>query len=439
VSRIRLLTCPLPALVAALVFGAGPWAQAKAQLRLPTVTLPAVPLKDTLEPVAGPVGATATNELSQLRRLRIQDLVRKERKLVDVDRAGEPIVRGELLAFAPTAAGLDLAATEGMTVLRRQSLADLGVELVVLAVPTKTSIHRALKRLRKTDPTGTYDYNHLYLSGGRVEQGSATPDAPATTARASTAPEWRRIGLIDSGVDAGHPAFREVTIKPWGCAGASMPDAHGTAVASLIAGRDPPFHGAAPGSTVYAADVYCGRPQGGSVDTISGAFSWLVTERVPVINVSLVGPHNATLAAVVARVIARGYLIVAAVGNDGPAALPLYPAAYAGVVAVTGVDAKERVLVEANRGPHVAFAAPGADMVAAADHAGYAAVRGTSFAVPIVAGLLAAYCAAPEPVCATDAVAKLARQAIDLGARGRDPVYGFGLVGRELRIAPKKT
>lgn len=71
--------------------------------------------------------------------------------------------------------------------------------------------------------------------------------------------------------------------------------------------------------------MYCGSPTGGSVDALAAAFSWLVDERVAVINVSLVGAKNAMLERIVGSLIERGYLIVAAVGNDGPAAPPLYP------------------------------------------------------------------------------------------------------------------
>jgi subtilisin family serine protease len=157
---------------------------------------------------------------------------------------------------------------------------------------------------------------------------------------------------------------------------------------------------------------------------------------VPVVNISLVGPANRTLELVVRRAAARGVLLVAAVGNDGPAAAPLYPAAYPEVVAVTAVDARGQVLPEACRGPHVAFAAPGSDMAAAGIVNGlYATPRGTSFAAPLVAGLLASTVHAPDTTAAL-AVTALARDAVDAGAPGRDVVYGHGLVARELRTDP---
>jgi subtilisin family serine protease len=150
----------------------------------------------------------------------------------------------------------------------------------------------------------------------------------------------------------------------------------------------------------------------------------------------LVGPRNAMLERVIGSLIAGGYVIVAAVGNDGPAAPPLYPASYQNVVGVTAVDAHQRVLLEAARGPQVMFASPGADLAAAgADHS-YAAVRGTSFAAPFVAALLAAGLAAPNSADAAAAIDALAKTAIDLDPPGRDLTYGFGLVGADYRTDP---
>jgi subtilisin family serine protease len=79
------------------------------------------------------------------------------------------------------------------------------------------------------------------------------------------------------------------------------------------------------------------------------------------------------------------------------------------------------------------FAAPGADLEAAGTGQAYAAVRGTSFAAPIVAALLASGITAPNAADAADAIDALAKSAIDLGPPGRDLTYGFGLVGADFR------
>jgi len=215
--------------------------------------------------------------------------------------------------------------------------------------------------------------------------------------------------------------------------------AHATAVASLLAGRTEGFRGAAPGATLYVADVYGATPAGGSALSVVRGLGWLAQRKTPVINISLVGPPNALLEAGVAALIAKGHVVVAAVGNDGPGAAPLYPAAYPGVVAVTGVDARRRVLPEAGRGAYVSFAAPGADMAAAGLDAELVGVRGTSFAAPLAAGRLARLLPRPDPALAQRAVELLGREASDLGAPGRDPVYGRGLVAFDLAVRPTGT
>jgi subtilisin family serine protease len=124
----------------------------------------------------------------------------------------------------------------------------------------------------------------------------------------------------------------------------------------------------------------------------------------------------------------KGHLIVAAAGNDGPAAPPVFPGGYGAVVAVTAVDARQQVYRYANRGAYVDFAAAGVD-VSAMDPAGLrASATGTSFAAPIVAAQLAARMTRPDVNAAKAAVAALEKQARDLGSPGRDPTFGSGLV-----------
>ena len=412
------------------------WApRAEAQIGLPSVRLPAVSLPSLTggldKTVSAAVNDLNPDRLQDLRKLQVRDLLRRYPKVIEADPNGAPVIRGEVLVFSPSDAVLEAARQAGFQVVRERPLEGLDARIVVLRAPEGTSTRKALERLRALDPSGSYDFNHLYTPSGTVSTASATASAGVAPSGATVT-----VGLIDSGVDAAHPVFRGVAIHRHGCPAGQVPGPHGTAVASLMVGRSERFHGAAPGSELYAADVFCGLPTGGAVDAVADAFGWLVHERVPVINVSLVGPANAMLESVVRMVIARGHIVVAAVGNDGAAAPPLYPAAYPDVVGVTAVDARRRVLVEAERGKQVKFAAPGADMSAASPHQTYAMVRGTSFASPIVAGLLAAEMAGPDKGAAERAIADLARRAVDLGAPGLDPVYGYGLVGADLRPEP---
>jgi subtilisin family serine protease len=401
--------------------------------------LPQLPPAQALSPgLPGGAGLLDPPDLRDLRQLRIRALLASHGALIERDPHGEPIVRNEILAFSPGEAALGAASAAGFVVSRERVLEGIDARIVVLRVPEHVATARALKDLRAKDPQGSYDFNHLYM-----ESGDVAPAAPAAPASAETPVEsapgevLRKVGLVDGGIDAAHSAFRAMKLHTHGCDDRPVPSAHGTAVASLLVGNTEGFRGAAAGAELYAADIYCGLPTGGAVDAVAEAFAWLAREAVPVINVSLVGPPNLMLQELVRRVIAHGQIIVAAVGNDGPAAPPLYPASYPGVLGVTAVDRHDRVLPEAARGNQVAFAAPGADMVAASAPQAFAPVRGTSFAAPIVAGILANSPHALSKAAADEAVASLARGATDLGAPGRDPVYGYGLVGEALRPPAK--
>jgi hypothetical protein len=65
-------------------------------------------------------------------------------------------------------------------------------------------------------------------------------------------------------------------------------------------------------------------------------------------------------------------------------------------------------------------------------------VRGTSYASPLVAGLLARLIAHERTAAVDEVVRQLATSADHRGRPGRDPRYGFGVVGRDLRIDPAR-
>lgn len=374
-------------------------------------------LDGPLMAISGAVQSLAPGDLLRLRKERLRALVRDNRTTLDVDDQGNPVRRDEILGLGLGIDALTKAKAVGFSVSRTETMDDFGPVTTVLVPPRGKAARKAIETLRVLDPAGTYTLDHVY-------EPARAPLAPAKGSAAGGSPmpaSGTRIGLIDGGVGR-HPAFAGAEIEQRGFAGDVKPSGHGTAVASLIVGNAGPFHGAAPGTPLAVADVYGGAASNGSALAIVRAMAWLAQKGVKVVNISLVGPANPLLEAGVKALMAKGILVVAAVGNDGPAAPPQYPASYPGVVAVTGVDARGRALIEAGRPLHLDFAAPGADMVGAVPGGGWEALRGTSFAAPLVTASLA--------------------RAGSLGALAAEARPGSGKVGRgivcgECRTPPK--
>jgi hypothetical protein len=445
---------------------------AHAQLRLPSINLPSTSSIGGLD-----LGRGLDRRLDQLRQsgdladladlravrlAQVSQLLRRHRDVLEADPRGEPAVRREILAWASNPAALAAALAGGLRIDR-----EIGVDVrteagtqtgtapgtapgpelpdlrtLVLRVPDGADTATVVARLRAADPDGVYDFNHIYTGSAATPLGDGAPAAASGTGAArgagprAQAGGWR-VGLVDSGVDATHAAFQAARIERWGCAGQPHPSAHGTAVAALMVGQSGRFRGAAPQADLYAADIYCDSPTGGSADKIGAALAWLAAEHVAVINLSLVGPPNAALERIVGALQRRGHLLVAAVGNDGPAAPPLYPASYPGVVGVSAVDRNGRALPEAARGPQVMFAAPGNNMVSAAlGVQAFRPVRGTSFAAPLVAALLSASVTRPDRAQAAAAIAALAKQAVRADGATVSNETGYGVVGAALRVDP---
>jgi subtilisin family serine protease len=244
-----------------------------------------------------------------------------------------------------------------------------------------------------------------------------------------------RIAVIDTAIDAEHPALAGVVAEQYD----AMPDVeakdrnHGTSVDGLIAGVGP-FRGIAPGSAIYHARAFEGGQS--TMDVILDALDWAAGKKVRVINMSFVGPDNDLMKAACANARARGMVLVAAAGNNGPGAPYGYPGAYSGVIAVTATDANDALMPKANRWPYVFLSAPGVDMLAPVD-GGTDVVTGTSFAAAIVSGAVANLIHG-NPERSADWIEKaLADTASDLGPAGRDDDFGFGLINAEAAAALK--
>ena len=332
-----------------------------------------------------PADSASAQEIENFRQARLNALIAANRNVLDRDPNGQPVRRRELIATNPDAVSLAVAARAGFRISGDELEPSLGMRMVTLTIPASMNVRKALVAIRRAAPAMVVDFNHIYEPSGGV----LLPVAGAVLASSSRSiARPTRIAMIDGGV-ASHPSLLRASIEQQGFAGEAQPTGHGTAVGSLLVGDQGPFRGAARGAQLFVADVYGGNPAAGSTSSIVRALSWAASKNPAVINISLVGPNNAALARAIGAVEARGIKVVAAVGNDGPAAPPQYPASYPGVVSVTGVDAQGKALPEASRAGHLDFAAPGADMIAALPGQGFTVVRGTSFAAPLAAARLA--------------------------------------------------
>ena len=349
----------------------------------PGVSEAVAPTLNTVSGLPERIAEAPPATLLQLRELRLRELIRQHPRELESDGSGQPIRRGVIVVLDPDQASLQMALRSGFTIVRQDQDSELGIWSLTLAVPRNVSTREALKRLRKVAPRLQADFDHLYEPAG----GALLPFAGALAANQGSG-GGSRIGIVDGGV-ASHPSMSGASIEQSGFAGNPQPTGHGTAVASLIVGNQGPFRGAARGAKLFVADVYGGSRAAGSASSVVRALSWLASKRPQVINISLVGPQNRLVQRAVQVLRARGVEIVAAVGNDGPAAPPQFPASYPGVVSVTGVDSRGRALPEAGKAAHLDFAAPGSDMAAALPGQGYAKVRGTSFAAPLASARLA--------------------------------------------------
>lgn len=359
--------------------------------------------------------AALTERLSKPEVVRAREMVKAAPQDYELDRRGALVIRGEVMISGLNASQLAHIERAGFPVLRKDEVPGLGMTLAVVATDG-LSATRALRKLKRLEPDGDYALNHvLFESGRRIAE---RPAAPIETGSASSG--MTVVGLIDTGVAPEvESAPRIHLVRRNFAPSESRPELHGTAVATLLA-REPGR------VTVYAADIFGSGQRGGTSELLIRALGWMVGERVPVINVSMVGPSNGLVSTVIAKMIQMGFTIVAPVGNDGPAARPMFPASYPGVIAVSGAETSGALLPEASRVTRVDFVAPGIATVPDPS-GGEAVVRGTSFAAPIVSRCIADLVRAPVPAASREAIARLAKSALRSKTDGK--WFGYGLIG----------
>lgn len=239
------------------------------------------------------------------------------------------------------------------------------------------------------------------------------------------------VAVIDSLIDTGHPDLTGSIAGQFDAVGTNdRPDEHGTGMTGAIAAHRR-LLGVAPQARILAIHAFspdAKHPQQATTQSIVAGIDWAISKGARVINMSFAGPYDPLLQLALKKARDKGVVLIAAAGNMGPQSPPLYPAADENVIAVTSVDEKDKLMSQANQGPYVALAAPGVNVLEAAPRASYNFTTGTSVAAAHVSGvaaLLLERYPGIDPATLEDALFSTAR---DLGATGRDPMFGYGLV-----------
>jgi subtilisin len=197
------------------------------------------------------------------------------------------------------------------------------------------------------------------------------------------------VAIVDSGVEAGHPAIggrlvESVRVELAGDGARVVGDegtdvvGHGTAAAGII-------HSIAPGADLVSIRVL-GADNRGKGEAFLAALEWAIGQGVSVVNLSLSSKSEALYAdfhALADRAYFANVLLVSAANNvPGPS----YPSLFAAVVSVAAHDIRDPSVWFYNPEPPVEFGAYGID-VNVAWRGGRSVVTGNSFAAPHIAGI----------------------------------------------------
>jgi subtilisin family serine protease len=236
------------------------------------------------------------------------------------------------------------------------------------------------------------------------------------------------IAVIDSGIDANHPELTNSIADTFDALGSTEgPHVHGTGIAGAIAAHAK-LMGSAPEVRILAIRAF-GSASGGAESTswvILKSLDYAALHGAQIVNMSFAGPKDPLIERGVAATATRGIVLVAASGNAGAKSPPLYPAANPNVIAVSGTDAKEKLFAASNRGNYIALAAPGADIFLPAPDGKYQMTSGTSFSAAYVSGIAALMLERNPALKPNEVRAILENTARDLGAPGRDDLFGAG-------------
>ncbi len=247
------------------------------------------------------------------------------------------------------------------------------------------------------------------------------------------------IAILDSGVDPAHADLKDRLVAGWNFydnnSNTSDVHGHGTAVAGAAAAATNNTTGVA--AVAGEAKIMPVRIADANAyaywSTVAKGVTWAADNGARVINISYVGvAASSTVQAASQYAKDRGGLVIVCAGNNGrdEGFVPTTT-----MIPVSATDSSDLKTSWSSWGNFVAMSAPGASIWTTTLGGTYKTWSGTSFASPVTAGVVAMMMAANPGLRNTDVENLLFGTAVDLGAAGRDPYFGFGRVNAGAAVA----
>jgi subtilisin family serine protease len=328
-----------------------------------------------------------------------------------------------------------LARRHGLARLQSQNFPLVGATIGLFRITDRRSVETVRRELANDADFRLVQQNFRYLL--QDQKAVPTEGDPAQYANAILRlPEAHMlargsnvtIAVIDSAIDVRHPELTGAIVDSFDALGSKEgPHPHGTAVAGAIVSHAR-LMGSAPAARILAIRAFGATSNGGESNSfvILKALDYGAAHGAQIVNMSFAGPNDALIERAVNATAAKGVVMVAASGNAGAKSPPLYPAANAKVIAVSATDAQDKLFAPSNRGSYIAVAAPGADIFLPVPDGKYQMMSGTSFSAAYISGIAALMLERNPALKADQLRAILMQTAHDLGAPGRDDLFGAG-------------
>ncbi|MEM7756211.1 MAG: S8 family serine peptidase [Planctomycetota bacterium] len=256
------------------------------------------------------------------------------------------------------------------------------------------------------------------------------------------------VAIVDSGTDLDHPdlsnalvpGFNSVSNVPE-TSGGEVADinGHGTFCAGLAAAIGNNGTGTVGvGWNFQLMTVRASFNNAGdaSLSDLQQGARWAADNGADVINVSFSGIESPSWASTGAYTKERGALIFHAAGNSSR---PLGGSEYADLIVVGSTTISDNKSGFSNTGDLVTLTAPGSSVFSTRNGGGYGNSSGTSFASPIAAGVGALIYSVNDEFSAGDVQEILYMSLDDLGAPGKDDLFGRGRVNSFLAVGNAQT